>query len=110
VPGPAYLPIRFRGQWFEVLPVGFITYSYGDSAGFTPDFPFNDDEASTKIGVKVMENDALTAQCLQQTGNAVVFDNCFAGFEPPAESASFRAEPHGMRGRTRRDDDISFPA
>jgi hypothetical protein len=61
VPDPAYLPIRFRGQWFEVLPVGFITYSYGDSAGFAPDFPFNDDEASTKIGVKIMENDSLTA-------------------------------------------------
>jgi hypothetical protein len=54
VPDPADLPIRFRGQWFEVLPVGLITYSYGDSAGFAPDFPFNDDEASTKIGVKVM--------------------------------------------------------
>jgi len=110
VPDPAYLPIRFRGQWFEVLPVGFITYSYGDSAGFAPDFPFNDGEASTKIGVKVMENDALTAQCLQQTGNAVVFDNCFAGFEPPAESAAFPAKPHGMRGRTGGDNDISFPA
>jgi hypothetical protein len=28
-------------------------YSYGDSAGFTPVFPFKDAEASTKIGTNV---------------------------------------------------------
>jgi hypothetical protein len=51
---PAYLPIRGpHGQWFEVLPGDFQPpakapgglvniHSYGDSAGFAPDFPFND--------------------------------------------------------------------
>ena len=54
MPDPAHLPIRGRGQWSEELPVILdSTYSYGDSAGITPDFPFNDVEASTKIAVKV---------------------------------------------------------
>jgi hypothetical protein len=31
------------------------THSYGDSAGFTPDFPFNPDFAGTRSAAKVME-------------------------------------------------------
>jgi len=35
-------------QWSEVLRVGVGTHSYGDSAGFTPDFPFNPPLAEPK--------------------------------------------------------------
>jgi hypothetical protein len=46
---PAYLPIRGCGQWLwrmrAIAAAGTATgsiYSYGDSAGFAPVFPFND--------------------------------------------------------------------
>jgi hypothetical protein len=29
-------------------------YSYGDSAGFTPDFPFNPEHSGTNYGAKVI--------------------------------------------------------
>jgi len=55
VPSPADLPIRQAtdsGLKFAGSVSG--TYSYGDSAGFTPDFPFNDppSDGSTEIGGK----------------------------------------------------------
>jgi hypothetical protein len=61
---PVYLPIRknadsgmrsYRscpGNASGDAPGG--TYSYGDSAGLTPDFPFNDEKTSTKFGAKIL--------------------------------------------------------
>jgi hypothetical protein len=46
-----YLPI-VDGQWYADRTVVVLherTYSYGDSAGFSPDFPFNGAVAPTKI-------------------------------------------------------------
>ena len=45
------------------------TYSYGDSAGITPDFPFNDDVSSTEFGAKI----DILPYCLQQFRNGVIF-------------------------------------
>ena len=39
--------------WFKSWPFGIGIYSYGDSAGFTPDFPFNPDGSGTCSGAKV---------------------------------------------------------
>ena len=44
------------------------TYSYGDSAGFTPDFPFNDDVSSTEFGAKI----DILPHCLQQFRNGAI--------------------------------------
>src|SRR5258708_2247523 len=90
VSDPASLPIRQCGQWFGVCRSFSLflsrgsgdTYSYGDSAGITPDFPFNDAGASTSIGANVVlfffpawAARVFAAQRLQQAGNAVIF--CF---------------------------------
>jgi hypothetical protein len=48
-----YLPIAY-GQWREDWTVLVNrAYSYGDSAGFAPDFPFKDAIASTKIAANL---------------------------------------------------------
>jgi hypothetical protein len=39
---PVYLPIRNWRTVVEVVPaIYYGIYSYGDSAGLSPDFPFN---------------------------------------------------------------------
>jgi len=53
MPASTYLPILLKGQWLEVLSGCSGIYSYGDSAGSSPDFPFNDAEASTMIAANV---------------------------------------------------------
>lgn len=60
---PAYLPV-LSGQWSEVLPGSFSRlkrgrmdiYSYGDSAGFAPDFPFNGALRQPKICTNILIN------------------------------------------------------
>jgi len=53
--GPAHLPIRVWRTVVEELPAVFNdTYSYGDSAGITPDFPFNPVMAGTNYAANVM--------------------------------------------------------
>ena len=60
------------------------TYSYGDSAGITPDFPFNDDLSSTKFGAKI----DILPHCLQQFRDGGIF---------PARS--FAVQQPGCTGR-----------
>lgn len=50
-----YLPASLGLQWFEVGANGMLfpkPYSYGDSAGFTPDFPFNGAKGANRYGCK----------------------------------------------------------
>jgi hypothetical protein len=48
-----YLPICKSRQWHRVTGLLNSIYSYGDSAGIAPDFPFNDDRTSTEFGAKI---------------------------------------------------------
>ena len=59
MPTQLTFPFADREKWFEVLSDCFRsfraggTYSYGDSAGFSPDFPIKDAGASTKVGANL---------------------------------------------------------
>jgi len=60
------LPVK--KQWYGASSVercpgigrGLCAYSYGDSAGFTPDFPFNPPLGETKVGTKIGNGDNIS--------------------------------------------------
>jgi len=52
VPRHSGLYFQQRGSYYCALKA----YSYGDSAGFAPDFPFNGAEAPTNNGANVGKN------------------------------------------------------
>ncbi len=62
---PARLPVP-GGQWSEVCRSENDIYSYGDSAGIAPDFPFNPCMEEPASGAKVSQGSLSTKRLLIQ--------------------------------------------